>query len=173
MIWAGSSAGNSLQSVWLNLGVDLIATMVAVFLLAPIIERAELRRESVLERFNHNNFIRQVERARREVRILELWTDLLQGGYQRGFLAALREALSRKVEVRILLLSPESPAAEQREDDLRRARQGIDVEENIRDNLRTSVSSCRIYRRSSGIRWRCVSTRHYRQFRCTWWTAMR
>jgi hypothetical protein len=137
MIWAGSSARGSLQSFWFNLGADLIGTMLAVFLLAPIIERAELRRESVLERFNHSKFIRQVERARREVRILELWTDLLQGGYQKGFSSALREVLSRRVEVRVLLLSPESPAVEQRADDLRRARQGVDVEENIKDNLRT------------------------------------
>jgi hypothetical protein len=52
-------------------------------------------------------------------------------------LTALREALSRRVEVRVLLLSPESPAAEQRADDLRRARQRINVEESIKDNLRT------------------------------------
>src|SRR5262249_13651463 len=133
-IWLGSSGQDSLESLSLNLGADLIGTILAVFLIGPIIERAELRRDSVLERFDHSKFIRQVAAARHRVFILELWTDLLQGGYTRHFLDALREALQQRVEVRMLLLSPYARAAEQRADDLRRQ---TNVVENIMDNLRT------------------------------------
>src|SRR5262249_42328741 len=96
--------------------------------------RAELRRDSVLERFDHSKFIRQVAAARHRVFILELWTDLLQGSYAQPFLDALEEALRRGVEVRMLLLSPYARAAQQGADAVRRQ---TNVVENIRDNLRT------------------------------------
>jgi hypothetical protein len=131
-IWAGTGSSGSLRDLGLNLGADLVGTILAIFLIAPIIERAELRRDSVLERFDHAKFIRQVGTARHRVLILELWTDLLQGSYQPRFLAALSESLQRHVEVRMLLLSPDARAAEQRADDLL---QQTNVVENIMDNL--------------------------------------
>jgi hypothetical protein len=133
-LWAGSTSDGSLRDLSINLGADLVGTILAVFLIGPIIERAELRRDSVLERFDHPRFIRQVADAKHRVLILELWTDLLQGSYQAAFLSALRESLQRRVEVRMLLLSPDARAAEQRADDLLRQ---TNVVENIMDNLRT------------------------------------
>nr|AGS49298.1 putative transcriptional regulator [uncultured bacterium esnapd2] len=117
----------------LNLGADLIGTIVVLFLIAPFLTRADRLNEAVLDRFNHRAFIRQAASARHRVMVMELWTDLLQGGYQDEFLAAVREVLSRKVEVRILLLDPDARAAEQRADDLL---QQTDVVNNILDNLR-------------------------------------
>lgn len=131
-IIAGTNSSGSLHDLSLNLGADLVGTILAIFLIAPIIERAELRRDSVLERFDHSKFIRQVAGTRHRVLILELWTDLLQGSYQARFLAALGDALQRHVEVRLLLLSPDARAAEQRADDLLRQ---TNVVENIMDNL--------------------------------------
>lgn len=116
----------------LNVAADLIGTIVVLFVIAPFIERAALRRESVLERFDHGAFIRQAADARRRILILEMWADLLQGGYQRPFLDSLRAALDQNVEVRILLLDPDARAAEQRADDLLRQ---TNVVENIMDNL--------------------------------------
>jgi hypothetical protein len=52
------------KNLSLNLGTDLIGTIVVLFLIAPFIERAELRRDSVLERFDHRAFIRQAAVAR-------------------------------------------------------------------------------------------------------------
>jgi hypothetical protein len=120
------------KNLSLNLAADLIGTIVVLFLIAPFIERAELRRDSVLERFDHRAFIRQVADARRRIMILEMWTDLLQGGYQLPFLDAMRAALDQNVEVRILLLDPDARAAEQRADDLLRRTNVVD---NILDNL--------------------------------------
>ncbi len=117
----------------LNLGADLIGTIVVLFVIAPFMGRAERSNEAVLERFDHRAFIKQVADARQRVMILELWTDLLQGGYQQQFLNALRAALNRGVEVRMLLLDPDARAAEQRADDLLRQ---TDVVDNINDNLR-------------------------------------
>jgi hypothetical protein len=117
----------------LNLGADLIGTIVVLFVIAPFLGRAERMHESVLERFDHRAFIRQAADARHRILILELWTDLLQGGYQRQFLTALKAALGQNVEVRMLLLDPDARAAEQRADDLLRQ---TDVVDNIMDNLK-------------------------------------
>jgi hypothetical protein len=122
------------KNLSLNLAADLIGTIVVLFLIAPFIERAELRRDSVLERFDHRAFIRQVADARRRVMVLEMWTDLLQGTYQRPFLNAMRAALDQNVEIRMLLLDPDARAAEQRADDLLRRTNVVD---NILDNLLT------------------------------------
>ncbi|MGH3784674.1 MAG: hypothetical protein ACRDRO_29690 [Pseudonocardiaceae bacterium] len=120
------------KNLSLNLAADLISTIVVLFVIAPFIERAELRRDSVLERFDHRAFIRQAADARHRILILEMWTDLLQGAYQRPFLNAVRAALEQNVEVRMLLLDPDARAAEQRADDLLRQ---TNVVENIMDNL--------------------------------------
>jgi hypothetical protein len=121
------------ENLSLNLGADLIGTIVVLFLIAPFLSKADRLNESVLDRFNHRAFVRQSAGARQRIMILELWADLLQGGYQAEFLGALREALDRRVEVRILLLDPDARAAEQRSDDLLRQ---TDVVNNILDNLR-------------------------------------
>ncbi len=133
LLWVSRSLPQYGENLSLNLGAGLIGTLVVLFLIAPFIERAELRRDSVLERFDHRAFIRQAADARHRILILELWTDLLQGGYQRPFLNSLRAALEQNVEVRILLLDPDARAAEQRADDLL---QQTNVVDNIMDNLR-------------------------------------
>src|SRR5262249_24486697 len=132
LLQVSSSLPDYGKNLSLNLAADLIGTIVVLFLIAPFIERAGLRRDSVLDRFDHRAFIRQTADARRRILILEMWTDLLQGGYQRPFLDAIRTALEQNVEVRILLLDPDARAAEQPGDDLLRRTNVVD---NILDNL--------------------------------------
>ncbi|HKN55146.1 MAG TPA: hypothetical protein VJX66_21810 [Amycolatopsis sp.] len=119
------------RNLALNLGADLVGTIVVLFLIAPMIERGDRSRDVVLDRFDHKAFIRQSRDARQRIMVLELWLDLLQGGYRAPFVDALREALEREVELRILLLDPDAAAARQRADDLGRT----NVVTNIMENL--------------------------------------
>lgn len=119
------------RNLALNLGADLIGTIVVLFLIAPMIERGDRGRDAVLDRFDHKAFIRQSRDSRQRIMVLELWLDLLQGGYRETFTAALRDAVEREVELRILLLDPDAAAARQRADDLGRT----NVVTNILENL--------------------------------------
>lgn len=121
------------KNLSLNLGADLIGTIVVLFAISPFLARAENHGDSVRENFDRGAFVRQAADARSEILMLELWTDLLQEGYQDGFLNALRAALRQQVNIRILLLSPDARAAEQRADDLLRQ---TNVVGDILDNLR-------------------------------------
>lgn len=121
------------KNLSLNLGADLIGTIIVLFAVAPFLARGDRQRESVRESFDRPGFVRQIADARREIQILELWTDLLQENYQDRVLAALRAALKQQVKIRILLLSPDAHAAEQRADDLLRQ---TNVIGDILDNLR-------------------------------------
>jgi hypothetical protein len=133
LLWVSRSLDRYGENLSLNLGADLIGTVVVLFLIAPFLGRADRLNEAVLDRFNHRAFIRQAAGARQRILIMELWTDLLQGAYKDEFLGAVKEALERGVEVRVLVLDPDARAAEQRADDLL---QQTDVVDNILDNLR-------------------------------------
>ncbi|RJQ75474.1 hypothetical protein D5S17_20760 [Pseudonocardiaceae bacterium YIM PH 21723] len=133
LILIGSRYGSAyIQDLGLNLGADLLGVLAVLYAIRPFLNRAEARRESVLERFDHKDFITRADDAQRRIEILDSWMALLQGGYQRPFLTSLREALERNVEIRMLLLDPDARAAEQRSDDLLRR---TNVVENIMGNL--------------------------------------
>jgi len=126
---------DSLGSPWrdlnLNLAADLLGTMLALFLIGPMIERGDMRREKVIDRFDHRTFLRQIEQSKRNIAILELWTDLLEGVYERHFRDGLNVALDNGAEVQILIMDPDTPAAQQRAHELSRN----DVPARIMRNL--------------------------------------
>ncbi|MEC3981218.1 hypothetical protein [Amycolatopsis sp. H20-H5] len=131
LLVAAAGSADYGRNLALNLGADLIGTIVVLFLIAPMIERGDRGRDSVLDRFDHKAFIRQAGDARHRIMVLELWLDLLQGTYRKPFADALRGALKRDVELRILLLDPDAAAARQRADDLGRTNVNTNILENL------------------------------------------
>ena len=121
------------KNLALNLSADLIGTIIVLFAVSPFLARAESQGDHVRGNFDRAGFIRQAADARRQIQILELWTDMLQEPYRQRFLSALLSALKQQVTIRMLLLSPDGRAAEQRADDLR---QKTDVAADILENLR-------------------------------------
>ncbi|WP_158888318.1 hypothetical protein [Amycolatopsis anabasis] len=133
LLAVSSSLADYGPNLGLNLGADLIGTIVVLFLIAPLINRADQDKEKRRERFHHHEFMNEVETAQDRVRILELWLDLLQDEYKETFVNAVRAALDRGIDVRILILDPDAEAAEQRNRDLHGQ---TNVMANILDNLR-------------------------------------
>lgn len=119
------------SQVLIDLGSGFLILALGYVFLDPLFEQA--RRGSVEERpyFDHELFSQQVALARRTVEILETWTGLLEDRHRPDFLTALRVACEAGVDIRILLLDPDSAAAVQRAEELA----PLDVRQLIRSNL--------------------------------------
>ncbi len=91
-----------------------------------------IRGGRLLGDFDPTYFIDRVAASRRLVRILNTWTDLVTDANVAAFGTALGAALDGGALIQILLLDPDSLAAEQRAADLRGT---VDVRGLIRENL--------------------------------------
>jgi hypothetical protein len=143
LVWAGSLAvlGAGLlaaayettdfsRDVLVNVGAGVVMVGLTFVVFDPIFE--DMRRNAVQEHrdLNHDQLVADIAAARGEVDVLETWTGLLEDRYRDRFLAGTVAALGRGVHFRLLLLDPESQAAEQRADELH-----LPVPQLIMDNL--------------------------------------
>jgi hypothetical protein len=106
-----------------NIGATLLGVVVTVAILEPLIEHSRTPDEIIHFEFPYDRFLKGIEESKQEVRILGAWPYVMEEPWRDRFLAAVRQALSRRVHVRILILHPDSKAAEQRTQDL-----GINVD---------------------------------------------
>lgn len=131
LVWAGSLAvlGAALlegayetadftRDLLVNLGVGVVMVGLTFVVFDPIFE--DMRRNAVQEHrdLNHDQLVADIAAARGEVDVPETWTGLLEDRHRDRFLAGTVAALGRGVHFRLLLLDPESQAAEQRADEL-------------------------------------------------------
>jgi hypothetical protein len=144
LVWAGSLAvlGAGLlagaygtaeftRDVLVNLGAGVVMVGLTFVVFDPVFE--DLRRNAVQEHrdLNHDQLVADIATAQGAVDVLETWTGLLEDRHRDRFLAGMGDALGRGVHFRLLLLDPESQAAEQRADELH-----LPVPQLIMDNLR-------------------------------------
>jgi len=118
----------------LNLGASVVLAALSYMIFDPIFEDARTARVQEHERFDLEMFIDVVRDTGRSVRILDTWTILLEDRHRTRTLNAMRAALEQGAHVRVLLLDPDSAAAQQRAEELERRH--INVAAQIMDNLR-------------------------------------
>ncbi|MDI6097065.1 hypothetical protein QLQ12_00390 [Actinoplanes sp. NEAU-A12] len=118
----------------LNLGSSLVLAAVSYVIFDPIFDEARKARVQEHERFDQATFIDRMRETDRNIRILDTWTILLDGRTRARTFSAMREALEQGATIRVLLLDPNSAAAQQRAEELERRQ--IDVTAQIMDNLR-------------------------------------
>lgn len=120
------------QDVMINVGASVVMVALSFIVFDPIFD--DMRKNAVEEHrtLNHDQLVANVSTARQIVEIMETWTGLLEERYHDRFIAAIRQALRNGVDFRILLLDPDSAAAEQRAEELHYAQ----VQQLIVDNLR-------------------------------------
>jgi Domain of unknown function (DUF5919) len=119
------------RDVLINLGASVVMVGLTFVVFDPIFE--DMRRNAVQEHraLNHDQLVADIAAARGAVDVMETWTGLLEDRYRDRFLAGMGAALDRGVHFRLLLLNPESQAAEQRADELH-----LPVPHLIMENLR-------------------------------------
>jgi len=118
----------------LNLGASVVLAALSYMIFDPIFEEARTARVEEHERFDLESFIDVIRDTAWSVRILDTWTILLEDRHRARTLDAMRAALAQGAQVRVLLLDPDSAAAQQRAEELQRRH--INVAAQIMDNLR-------------------------------------
>lgn len=135
LLWLARPVADFWPNVALNLGADLIGAIVVIFVVSPLITRAQVGRVREHAQLDYNWFIDQIVYATADVRILDTFTGLLRRPGPR-FLRVAGRALARGVRLRILLIDPDSLAAAQRSAELGDARHS-DVRSEVLQNIRT------------------------------------
>jgi len=120
------------QDILVNVGASLVMVALSFIVFDPVFE--DLRRNAVEEHrtLDHDQLIGHIAAAQTDVDILETWTGLLEDSHRDRFLGALQTALGYGVDVRVLLLDPDSAAAEQRAEELHHAQVPLLIMDNLR-----------------------------------------
>lgn len=106
------------SEILVNLGASFLGVVATVLVLEPLIDRARTPEEVIHSEFPYTMFLGGVEAAAYQVRILGAWPYVMDHPHRDRFLAGLRAAAERGVRIQILVLDPDSKAAEQRSRDL-------------------------------------------------------
>lgn len=133
LVAAGSTRGFA-GDLLLNLGSSLVLAAVSYLIFDPLFDEARKARVQEHDRFDQGGFIDRMRETHRNIRILDTWTLLLEARNRMRTFTAMREALDQGAAIRVLLLDPNSAAAQQRAEELERRQ--IDVAAQIMDNLR-------------------------------------
>ena len=120
----------------LNTAADLIGAVFTIFVITPIIERAGQSRVREHPQLDYSRFLDKAARCSSVLWILDTYSNLLIEPLASRFEAVVREAVSRGVSVRILLINPTTLAAEQRELELGQA-------EELRPRLNRNLETLR------------------------------
>jgi hypothetical protein len=133
LVAAGTTRGFS-SDLLLNLGSSLVLAAVSYLIFDPIFDEARRARVQEHDRFDQASFVDRMRETHRNIRILDTWTLLLERRNRLRTFGAMRKALDQGATIRVLLLDPNSAAAQQRTEELERRQ--IDVAAQIMDNLR-------------------------------------
>jgi hypothetical protein len=106
------------QNIVINIGADLVGVIVATFMITPMVRRAAEGRVREHPRLDYDWYVYQVAGATSHVRIMDIYSNLLDGPHTANFFRAVELALERQAVVQILLLDPYSLAATQRTHEL-------------------------------------------------------
>jgi hypothetical protein len=135
LLWQAYGIPQYTENLALNLGADLIGAIVVIFVISPLITRAQHGRVREHRRLDYDWFTDQVMHATSDIRVLDTFSGLLDRPGTARFLRAVREALHRYAQVKILLIDPDSLAAVQRAAELGDDRHA-DVRREVLRNLR-------------------------------------
>jgi hypothetical protein len=132
LLGLGRGLNQYYQNVVINLGADLVGAIVTIFVITPIVRRASEGRVREHPRLDYAWYVDRVAGATSAVRIIDTFSNLLDGPHTAHFFRAVELALERQAVVQILLLDPDSLAARQRAHEL----DDPDVYREIMRNLR-------------------------------------
>jgi hypothetical protein len=132
LLGLGQGIDQYYQNVFINVGADLVGAIVTIFVIVPIVRRVDEGRVREHPKLDYAWYVDQVAGATSNVRIMDTYSNLLDGPHTASFFEAVEMALERQAVVQILLLDPDSFAARQRAHEL----DDPDVYREIMRNIR-------------------------------------
>jgi len=144
LLWRAFGLSDYTRNLALNLGADLIGALVVIFVISPLITRAQHGRVREHRRLDYDWFTDQVMHATSDVRVLDTFTGLLDRPGTVRFFRAVRDALGRHAYVKILLIDPDSLAAVQRSSELAGLRPADDTMDRQADVRREVLRNLKV-----------------------------
>jgi hypothetical protein len=137
LLWYARRIADYDENFALNMGADIVGALLTIFLITPILRRAQGGRVREHVRLDYDWYTEQVSGATSVVKLLDTFSNILDQPVTRRFLRAVEGAIERSAYVQILLLDPDSLAVQQREHELGDQPGQADVRREILRNLRT------------------------------------
>ncbi|WP_330282179.1 hypothetical protein [Streptomyces sp. NBC_00588] len=135
LLWFATRMENYGENLALNLGTDLVGVAITVFVIGPLISRAQEGRVREHTRLDYEWFSAQVYGSTSNVKVLDTFSNLFGPQYSDRLFRGVKAATAHGARVQILLLDPDSLAAILRGREL--GEQRDDIRRDILRNLRT------------------------------------
>jgi hypothetical protein len=136
LLWQAVGISQYRQNLALNVGAEVISAMITIFVITPLISRAQDGRVREHARLDYDLFTDRVYRATSCVKLLDTFSNLLDQPVTERFLHAVLLAIGRQADIQVLLLHPESLAATLRAQELGEPAGHLNVRREILRNLR-------------------------------------
>lgn len=130
-LWFARGLPDFRQNLLLNLAPELLTTMITLLIIQPFLTRLEEERVREHLRLDYPSFCDKVAQTSDIVEVLDTFSYLVSGRNSERFAEAARSAVNRGATVRVMLLDPDSLAAQQRSHEL-----SADVRHEVMRNLR-------------------------------------
>ncbi|MEB8337725.1 hypothetical protein [Streptomyces endophyticus] len=135
LLWRSAGMENYGENLALNLGADIIGAVVTVFVIGPLISRAQEGRAREHSRLDYEWFCAQVYGSTSNVKVLDTFSNVFGPQFSDRLLRGIKAATANGTRVQILLLHPDSLAVILRGQEL--GDQHADIRREILRNLRT------------------------------------
>jgi hypothetical protein len=136
LVYGTLGTADGLPNAALNVGTSMLGALITVAIIGPIIRYVQEGTVREHGRLDYGWFSDQVADATQQVQILTTFSNVLNHPATDRFLRGVRAALSRQAHVRILLLNPNSLAADLRQQELAGGNVRLSVQREIMRNLR-------------------------------------
>ncbi|AZQ37603.1 hypothetical protein EJ357_32550 [Streptomyces cyaneochromogenes] len=135
LLWRSKGMDNYDENLALNLGTDILGVVVTVFVIGPLISRAQEGRVREHHRLDYEWFSAQVHGSTSNVKVLDTFSNLFGPQFSERLFRGVRAATAHGARVQILLLDPDSLAVILRGREL--GEQSAVIRRDILRNLRT------------------------------------
>jgi len=141
LLWRSAGMDSYGENLALNLGTDIVGVVVTVFVIGPLISRAQEGRVREHTRLDYEWFSAQVLGSTSNVKVLDTFSGVFGPQFSERLFRGIKSATGHGARVQILLLDPDSLAVILRGREL--GEQSADIRRDIMRNLRTLHSFAR------------------------------